>query len=50
MLQTTRLQKQFPLSVLVFIDSLVEPALQDAGGYTIYRQINLELHLGCHTC
>ena len=49
-LQTTRIQKQFPLSVFVFIDSLVVSALQDAGGYAISRQNNLELHLGCHTC
>ena len=45
-----RIQKQFPLSVFVFIDSLVVSALQDAGGYAISRQNNLELHLGCHTC
>ena len=25
-------------------------ALQDAGGYAISRQNNLELHLSCHTC
>ena len=37
-------------SVFVFIDSLVVSALQDAGGYAISRQNNLELHLGCHTC
>ena len=49
-LQTTRIQKQFPLSVFVFIDSLVVSALQDSGGYAISRQNNLELHLGCHTC
>ena len=49
-LETTRIQKQFPLSVFVFIDSLVASASQDAGGYAISRQINLELHLGCHTC
>ena len=49
-LQTTRIQKQFPLSVFVFIDSLVVSASQDAGGYAISRQNNLELHLGCHTC
>ena len=49
-LQTTRTQKQFPLSVFVFIDSLTVSALQDAGGYAISRQNNLELHLGCHTC
>ena len=45
-----RTQKQFPLSVFVFIDSLTVSALQDAGGYAIFRQNNLELHLGCHTC
>ena len=44
------MQKQFPLSVFVFIDSLVVSASQDAGGYAIFRQNNLELHLGCHTC
>ena len=49
-LQKTRIQEQFPLSVFVFIDSLVVSALQDAGGYAISRQNNLELHLGCHTC
>ena len=49
-LETTRIQKQFPLSVFVFIDSLVVSPSQDAGGYAISRQINLELHLGCHTC
>ena len=48
-LLTTRIQKQFPLSVFVFIDSFVVSALQDAGGYAISRQNNLELHLGCHT-
>ena len=37
-------------SVFVFIYSLVVSALQDAGGYVISRQNNLELHLGCHTC
>ena len=31
-LQTTRIQRQFPLSVFVFIDSLVVSALQDGGG------------------
>ena len=45
-----RTQKQFPLSVFVFIDSLTVSALQDAGGYAISRQNNLELHLGYHTC
>ena len=45
-----RVQKQFLLSVFLFIDSLVISALQDAGGYAISRQNNLELHLGYHTC
>ena len=44
-LKTTRIQKQFPLSVFVFIDSFVVSALQDAGGYPNSRQNNLELHL-----
>ena len=49
-LQKTRIQRQFPISIfLAFIDSLVVSALQDAGGYAISRQNNLELHLGCHT-
>ena len=34
----------------MFIGSLVVSASQDAGGYAIARQNNLELHLGCHTC
>ena len=45
-----RIQRQFPLSAFVFIDSLVVSASQDAGDYAISRQNNLELHLGCHTC
>ena len=49
-LKITRIQKQFPLSVVVFIDSSAAAVLQDAGGYAISRQNNLELHLGCHTC
>ena len=49
-LQTTRIRKQFPLSVFVFIDSLVVSISQVAGGYAISRQNNIELHLGCHTC
>ena len=49
-LQTTRIQKQFLLSVFVFVDSFVVSALQDAGGYENSRQNNLELHWGCHTC
>ena len=39
---------KFPLSVFVFIGSLV--ASQDADGYALSRQNNLELHLGFHTC
>ena len=42
-LQTTRIQKQFSLSVFVFIDYLVDSASQDAGGYAISRQNNLEV-------
>ena len=34
----------------MLIDSSVAFALQDAGGYAISLQNNLELHLGCHTC
>ena len=49
-LSKTRIQKQFPLSVFVFIDSLAASAWQDAGGYKISHQNNLGLHLGCHTC
>ena len=49
-LYKTRIQKKVPLSVFVLIDSLVVSASQDAGGYAISRQNNLELHLGCHTC
>ena len=41
--QKIRIQKQFPLSGFVFIDSLAAPALQDASGYSISRQNNLEL-------
>ena len=49
-LYKTRIQEKFPLSVFVLIDSLVVSASQDAGGYAISRQNNLELHLGCHNC
>ena len=49
-LQKPRIKKQFPLSDFVFIDSLAASALQDASGYAISRQNNLELHLDCHTC
>ena len=37
-LWTTLIQKQFPLSVFVFVDSLVVSASQHAGGYKITRQ------------
>ena len=49
---TTGIQKQFPLSVFVFIDSLLVSASQDAGsGYAISCINNLELHFGAgHTC
>ena len=40
------MQKQLPLSVFVFIDSFVVSALQDAGGYAISRQNNLEFSFG----
>ena len=46
-LKATRIQEQFPLSVFVFIDSLVVSALQEAGGYAIPRQKNLELPYLC---
>ena len=45
-LLTTRIQKQFPLSVFVFIDFLVDSALQYAGGYTISGRNNLEVVFG----
>ena len=41
--QHAEIQKQFPLSVVVFIDSLVVSASQDAGGYAISSQNNLKL-------
>ena len=46
-LLTTRIQKKIPLSVFVFIDSFFVSVLQDAGGYAISRQNNLELHFSC---
>ena len=36
-----------PISFLM-VRPLVVSASQDAGGYAISRQNNLELHLGCH--
>ena len=47
-LKTTRIQKNFPLSVFVFIDSLVVSALQDAGGHTLSRQKNLTFGIDLH--
>ena len=44
----TRTQKHFPLSVLVFIDSLVVSASQDAGGHKLSRQNNLTFGIGLH--
>ena len=44
--KTTRIQKHFPLSVFVFIDSLVVSASQDAGGHTLSHQNNLTFGIG----
>ena len=44
----TRIRKHFPPSVLVFIDSLVVSASQDAGGHTLSRQNNLTFGIGLH--
>ena len=44
----TRIQKHFPLSVFVFIDSLVVSALQDVGGHTLFRQNNLTFGICLH--
>ena len=44
--KTTRIQKHFPLSVFVFIDSLVVSALQDAGDHTLSHQNNLTFGIG----
>ena len=46
--KTTRIQKHFPLSVFVFIDSLVVSASQDAGGHKLSRQNNLTFGIGLH--
>ena len=48
-LQTTRIQKQFPLSVFVFIDSSCL-CFTRRGWLCDSRQDNLELHLGCQIC
>ena len=47
-LLTIQIQKHFPLSVFVFIDSLVVFASQDAGGHTLSRQNNLTFGIGLH--
>ena len=44
----TRIQKHFPLSIFVFIDSLVVSASQHAGGHTLSRQNNLTFGIGLH--
>ena len=46
--KTTRIQKHFPLSVFVFIDSLVVSASQDAGGHKLSRQNNLTFGIGLY--
>ena len=47
-LKTTRIQKHFPPSVLIFTDSLVVSALRDAGGHTLSIQNNLTFGIGLH--
>ena len=47
-LKKPRIQKHFPLSVFVVIDSLVVSASQDAGGHTLSRQNKLTFGLGSH--
>ena len=47
-LETTRLQKHFPLSGFVFIDSFIISASQDAGGHTFFPQNNLTFGIGLH--
>ena len=47
-LKTTRIQKNFPLSVFLFIDSLVVSASQDVGGRTLSRQNKLTFNFGLH--
>ena len=47
-LKTTRIQKHFPLSVFVCIDSLVLSASQEAGGNTLSRQNNPTFGIGLH--
>ena len=47
-LKTTRIQKNFPLSVFVFIDSLVVSASQDVGCPSLSRQNKLIFSIGLH--
>ena len=47
-LKTARIQKNFPLSVFVFIDSVVVSASQDEGGRTLSRQNKLTFTFGLH--
>ena len=47
-LKTTRIQKNFPLSVFVFIDSLVVSASQDVGCPSLSRQNKLTFSIGLH--
>ena len=42
------MQKQFPLSVFVFTDSLVVSASQDAGCHTLSRHNNLTFNIGLY--
>ena len=42
------MQKQFPLSVIVFIDPFVISTSQDEGGHTLSRQNNLTFGIGLH--
>ena len=44
----TRIQKHFPLSVFVFIDSLVVSASQHAGVHTLSCHNNLTFGIGLH--
>ena len=46
--KTTRIQKNFPLSVFVFIDSLVVSASQDVSGRTLSRRNKLTFSFGLH--
>ena len=44
-LYTTRIQKHFPLSIFVFIDSFVVLASQDAGGHIVRFCAKMTQHL-----